>query len=94
MRGTLLLLQWPHSFHQRTFVLAELDRISTNKEDVAQILRLGQTNTFVRLGYQLGTPDDARSNAIVGETRAAASGCSRPSARSGPAGSGFTGAVT
>ena len=33
VRGTLLLMQWPHSYHQRTFFLAELDRISSNKEE-------------------------------------------------------------
>lgn len=63
VRGTLLLMQWPHSFRQRTFLLAELDRISSNKEREVEILRLGRTNTFLRFGYQLGTPEDARSNA-------------------------------
>ncbi|HVG09206.1 MAG TPA: hypothetical protein VNM67_15980 [Thermoanaerobaculia bacterium] len=94
VRGTLLLLQWPHSYHQRTFVLAELDRISTNKEDVAQILRLGRTNTFLRLGYQLGTPEDARSNAIVGETRARSERLFTAFREIGPGGFGFTGALT
>lgn len=70
VRGTLLLMQWPHSYHQRTFGLVELDRITSNKEDTIEILRLGRTNTFVRFGYQLGTPEDSRSNAIVGESRA------------------------
>jgi hypothetical protein len=93
-RGTLLLMQWPHSFHQRTFLLAELDRISSNKEDVAQILRLGRTNTFVRLGYQLGTPDDERSNAIVGETRARSERLFTAFREIGPGGFGLTGALT
>lgn len=93
-RGTLLLLQWPQSYHQRTFVLAELDRISSNKEGVAEILRLGRTNTFLRFGYQLGTPEDARSNAIVGETRARSERLFTAFREIGPGGFGFTGAVT
>jgi hypothetical protein len=93
-RGTLLLMQWPHSYHQRTFLLTELDRISSNKEDVAQVLRLGRTNTFVRLGYQLGTPDDERSNAIVGETRARSERLFTAFREIGPGGFGLTGALT
>jgi len=50
--------------------LIELDRISSNRQDVAQVLLLGHTNTFLRFGYQVGTPEDVRSNAIVGESRA------------------------
>lgn len=94
VRGTLLLMQWPHSYHQRTFLLAELDRISTNKEDVARVLRLGRTNTFVRFGYQLGTPEDARSNSIVGETRARSERLFTAFREIGPGGFGFTGALT
>ncbi len=93
-RGALLLLQWPHSFHQRTFLLTELDRISSNKEEVARILRLGRTNTFVRVGYQLGTPDDERSNAIVGETRARSERLFTAFREIGPGGFGLTGALT
>jgi hypothetical protein len=93
-RGLLLLMQWPHSFHQRTFLLTELDRISSNKEQIAEILRLGRTNTFVRLGYQLGTPDDERSNAIVGETRARSERLFTAFREIGPGGFGLTGALT
>lgn len=94
VRGTLLLFQWPLSYHRRTFLLTELDRISTNKEDYAEILRRGETNTFVRLGYQVGTPEDARSNAIVGETRARIERLFTAFREIGPGGAGFTGAVT
>jgi hypothetical protein len=73
VRGTLLLMEWPHSYNSRTFFLTELDRISTNR-GTAQgsnfLVRRDQTNTFFRLGYQLGTPDEGRSSAIAGETRA------------------------
>ena len=93
-RGTLLLFQWPRSYHERTFILAELDRISTNKEEELRVLRLGRTNTFVRFGYQLGTPEDARSNAIVGETRARSERLFTAFREIGPGGFGFTGAVT
>lgn len=94
VRGTLLLFQWPLSYHRRTYLLTELDRISTNKEDFGEILRRGETNTFVRLGYQIGTPDDARSNAIVGETRARTERLFTAYREIGPGGTGFTGAVT
>lgn len=71
VRGTLLLFQWPVNYNHRTFLLTEIDRISSNKVDTLDRLELvGETNTFVRLGYQLGTPDEGRSSAIAGETRA------------------------
>ncbi len=72
VRGTLLLLQWPYSYSQRTFGMVELDRISSNKRPTGSefFFRRDQTNTFMRVGYQLGVPDEARSSAIAGETRA------------------------
>jgi hypothetical protein len=92
VRGTLLLLQWPHSYHQRTFALFEIDRIFSNKP--ALRFNNNRTNTYVRLGYQLGTPGDARSNAIVGETRARSERLFTAVREIGPGGAGFTGAVT
>jgi len=94
VRGTLLLMQWPHSFQQRTYGLIELDRISSNRQDVAQVLLLGHTNTFLRFGYQVGTPEDVRSNAIVGESRAVTQRLFTAYREIGPGGAGFTGAVT
>lgn len=72
VRGTLLLLQWPHSYNSRTFGLIEIDRISSNKGERGSdfFVRRDRTNPFVRIGYQLGTPDEGRSSAIAGETRA------------------------
>ena len=72
VRGTLLLLQWPHSYNHRTFALAEIDGISSNRRERGSqfFVRRDSTNTFLRLGYQLGTPDEGRSSAIAGETRA------------------------
>jgi hypothetical protein len=72
VRGTLLLMEWPHDYNNRTFLLTELDRISSNRGAHGSnfLVRRDQTNTFVRMGYQLGTPDEGRSSAIAGETRA------------------------
>ncbi len=92
VRGTLLLLQWPHSYHQRTFALFEIDRIFSNKP--ALQFNNNRTNTYVRLGYQVGTPGDARSNAIAGETRARSERLFTAVREIGPGGAGFTGAVT
>lgn len=94
VRGTLFLLQIPHSYNYRTFLLTELDRISSNKEGVVDTLRLGDTNMFVRLGYQVGTPEDSRSNAIVGESRARREQLFTASRDFGPGSTGFTGAIT
>jgi hypothetical protein len=72
VRGTLLLLQWPYNYNHRTFVMAEIDGISSNRRERGSqfFVRRDRTNTFLRLGYQLGTPDEGRSSAIAGETRA------------------------
>src|SRR3954462_3481158 len=74
VRGTLLLMQWPHNYNNRTYFLSELDRISSNRGPSVGngrfLVRRDQTNAFIRLGYQLGTPDEGRSSAIAGETRA------------------------
>jgi hypothetical protein len=72
VRGLLTLLQWPHSYNHRSFALVEIDGISSNRRERGSqfFVRRDRTNTFVRLGYQLGTPDEGRSSAIAGETRA------------------------
>jgi len=90
VRGVLFLTQWPHSFHHRTFLAAELDDISSNREGADN----DKVNTFLRLGYQLGTPDDSRSNAIVGESRAKVERLFTPYRAIGPGDAGFTGALT
>jgi len=95
VRGALALLQWPHSYNHRTSFLAELDRISTNKPfEVNRLQRLGATNTLIRYAYQFGTPEDGRSNAIVGEPRARTQRLFSAFREIGPGGAGFTGAVT
>jgi len=92
VRGLLFLTEWPHDYHRRTTFLAEIDRIVSNKDE----LRFDneKTNTFVRLGYQIGTPDDTRSNAIVGETRARVDRLFTPLRAIGPYGAGLSTAVT
>lgn len=92
VRGGLVLLQWPHTLHRRTFFLAEIDDISSNKDRLR--FSSGRTNTFVRLGFQLGTPEDDRSNALVGATRASRRRLFTAHRRIGPRGAGFTGAVS
>jgi hypothetical protein len=92
VRGILLLTEWPHSFHHRTFLLTELDRISSNKEEF--VFDTGRTNLFLRLGYQIGTPNDERSNAIVGENRARVERLFTAFRQIGPGDAGLTGALT
>lgn len=67
-RGANVFLKWPHSASFRTFVLGEIDRISSNQESL--LSTNNATDTFVRAGAQLGTPGDSRTQAIVGDTRA------------------------
>jgi len=96
VRGSLLLLQWPHSYNHRTFALIELDGISSNRRERGSqfFVRRDRTNTFVRLGYQLGTPDEGRSSAIAGETRARTERLFSAFREFGPGEATFTFAVT
>ncbi len=91
-RGFLLLSQWPRDYHRRAFLLAEIDRLISNKEELR--FDTNRTNTYLRLGYQIGTPDDPRSNAIVGERRAEVSRLFTPYRQVGPGGAGLTAALT
>ncbi|MFN7942493.1 MAG: hypothetical protein U0X73_12925 [Thermoanaerobaculia bacterium] len=92
VRGGLLLLEKPLSYARRFFVLGEVDRISSNKETLQ--FSTDRTNTFLRVGYQIGTPEDNRSNALVGESRAAIRRLFTPYRQIGPSGVGLTGALT
>ena len=66
-------MEWPHDYNNRTFFLTEVD-VSANRGTAAGRTASWcagtKTDTFIRLGYQLGTPDEGRSSAIAGETRA------------------------
>ncbi len=91
-RGGLLLIEWPQTFHRRSFFLFESDRITSSKEEFR--FSTNRTNTFIRLGFQVGTPNDERSNAIVGETRAKVERLFTAPRQIGPHGAGFTSALT
>jgi hypothetical protein len=92
VRGLLLLTEWPYDANHRTFLLGQLDRLSNNKEGLES--QNNRTNTYLRLGYQIGTPEDARSNAIVGETRARSERLFTAFRDLGPGKFGLTGALT
>ncbi|HVT61066.1 MAG TPA: hypothetical protein VHR45_22070 [Thermoanaerobaculia bacterium] len=91
-RGVLVFMQWPHSYHYRTFALAEVDRISTNRQRL--LAANNRTNSFLRIGYQVGSSGDERSSAIVGETRAHTPAIFTAVREIGPSQAGFTGALT
>lgn len=92
VRGVLGVLQWPHNYHHRTFLVAELDRIISNKEELQ--FTTNRTNTYVRFGYQIGTPRDGRSNSLVAESRARVERIFTPVREIGPQGGGLTSVVT
>ena len=92
VRGGLLLLQWPHTLERRSFILAEIDDISTNKEDLQ--FSNDRTNSFLRLGFQIGTPLDDRSNALLGASRARRRRLFTAHRQIGPLDSGLTAALT
>lgn len=92
VRGLLALVEWPWDHHHRAFFLTEVDRISSNKEELQ--FTSNRTNSFVRLGYQLGTPRDGRSNSLVGEPRARVERLFTPFREIGPNGAGLTTALT
>jgi hypothetical protein len=91
-RGVNLFLEWPHSYSFRTFALGELDRISSNQQPVPATI--DSTDTFVRVGAQLGTPGDSRTQSIVGDTRAYFPSIFTAVREIGPGQFGFTSALT
>lgn len=92
VRGSSFLITWPRDFFRRLSLLTEVDAINSNRE--SERFTTNKTNTFVRLGYQLGTPDDERSNAIVGENRPRVRRLFTAYREIGPQGFGFTAAVS
>jgi hypothetical protein len=91
-RGANLFLEWPHSYSFRTFVLGEVDRISSNQQPAPA--PIDSTDTYVRVGAQLGTPGDSRTQSIVGDTRAYFPSIFTAVREIGPGQFGFTSAVT
>ena len=92
VRGGLVQLEMPHGSARRAFVLAEVDSLTSNK--LEQLFSTDKTNHFLRFGYQIGTPDDSRSNAIVGESRTRVESLFTAHRRIGPGGFGLTGALS
>ncbi len=92
VRGGLFLVEWPHSYQRRTSLLAEADRYTSNEEVFE--FTTNRTNTFFRVAHQIGTPEDERSNAILGEPRAVVQRLFTAHRRIGPHGAGLTGALT
>lgn len=92
VRGTSFLITWPQDFYRRLSLLTELDSINSNR--LSERFTTDKSNTFVRLGYQYGTPNDERSNAIVGESRPRVQRLFTAYQEIGPQGFGLTGALT
>jgi hypothetical protein len=91
-RGANLFLEWPRSYTFRTFALAEIDRISSNQQPL--LVARDLTDTFIRVGAQLGTPGDSRTQGIVGDTRAYFPSIFTAMREFGPGGFGLTSALT
>ncbi len=91
-RGWLLLIERPFSYHSRAFFLAEFDRITSSKEEFR--LTTNKTDSFVRVGYQLGTSTDVGLNSIVGETRAERRPLLTAHREIAPFGAGFSSALS
>jgi Omp85 superfamily domain len=66
-RGALYLQRRPINYYNRLFGLLEFDRLTFSRP--IDHPDANRTNLYVKLGYQLGTPSDERSNAVVGESR-------------------------
>ena len=66
-RGVLYLHRRPIDFYNRLYFLAEVDRLTFSQPDIHP--DANRTNTYIKVGYQYGTPSDDRSNAVVGEAR-------------------------
>jgi hypothetical protein len=91
-RGANVFVEWPRSFSFRAFTLAEVDRISSNRQSI--LSTNNRTDTFVRVGAQLGTPGDSRTQRIVGDTRAYFPSIFTAVREIGPGQFGFTSALT
>lgn len=91
-RGALYLQRRPINFYNRLFGLLEFDRLTFSQP--VDHPDNNRTNIYVKLGYQLGTPSDERSNAIVGEARDRVLALFTAYREVGPQGRGFSVAAT
>jgi len=92
LRGTQFVFAWPHTYNQRSFFAAEINRITSSKEEFR--FSTNRTDTLFKIGYQLGTPNDMRSNAIVGRSQGRIENLFSAHREVGPYGFGLTGALT
>ena len=91
-RGALYLHRRPLDFYNRLYGLSQFDRLTFSNPD--QHPDANRTNSYVKLGYQYGTPSDERSNAVVGEARDRLFSLFTAYRDIGPRGSGLSFAVT
>jgi hypothetical protein len=91
-RGALYLARLPLDFYNRLYGLAEFDRLTFSNP--AQQPDANKTNVYLKGAYQYGTPNDERSNAIVGETRDQVFNLFTALRDIGPHGRGFSAAAT
>ncbi len=91
-RGALYLQRRPINFYNRLFALVEFDRLTFSRP--VDHPDANRTNNYVKLGYQLGTPSDERSNAVVGEARDRVLSLFTAYREVGPHGRGFSVAAT
>ncbi len=91
-RGALYLHRRPLDFYNRLYALAEFDRLTFS--DLQLHPDANRTNTYVKIGYQFGTPSDERSNALVGEARDRLFNLFTAYREIGPRGQGFSLAAT
>lgn len=71
---------------------AEINRITSNLEELR--FSTNRTDTLFKVGYQLGTPNDARSNAVVGRSLGRIENLFTAHQAVGPYGIGFSTALT
>ncbi len=92
IRGFHIFVEQPKDYYSRAFALVEIDQISSNKPEFQ--FSTDRTNTFIRLGYQIGSPDDSRSFSIIGNRRGRLERLFTSHDEIGPFGAGWTGAIS
>ncbi len=88
VRGVFFRSIYPINYYSRIVYLLEVDQYTSNKPDL--LFTTDTTNTFVTLGYQIGIPDDPKSNEIIGDKRARAKYILGSYRKIGPGDFGFT----
>lgn len=91
-RGALYLHRWPLTFYTRIYGLFEFDRLTFSDPQIRP--DANKTNTYLKVGYQIGTPSDERSNAVVGEARDRVFNLFTAYREIGPGGRGLSAAAT